>query len=82
MADQSGFLIGIKKGDERNAEIHDGQALDLGEVGRRENAPARRTIQVQCCGSGIPYPDPKTATKERGEKNMLSYILGSHKSQN
>ncbi len=46
MAYQSGFLIRIKKGDERDAEIHDGQALDLGEVGRRENAPTIRTIFV------------------------------------
>jgi hypothetical protein len=43
MADQSRFLIGIMKWDEGDAEIHDGQALDLGEVGRRENAPAIRT---------------------------------------
>jgi hypothetical protein len=46
MASKSGFLIGIKKGDERYAEIHDGQALDLGEVGRGQNAPAIRTIFV------------------------------------
>ncbi len=46
MANQSGFLIGIKKGDERDAEIHDGQALDLGQIGRRENAPEIRTIYV------------------------------------
>ncbi len=26
----------------------------------------------QCCGSGMFIPDPKTATKERGEKNLLS----------
>jgi hypothetical protein len=46
MATRSRFLIRIKKGDERDAEIHDGQALDLGEVGRGENAPAIRTIFV------------------------------------
>ncbi len=44
VANQSRFLIGIKKGDERNVEIHDGQALDLSEVGRGQNAPATRTI--------------------------------------
>jgi hypothetical protein len=24
----------------------------------------------QCCGSGMFNPDPKTATKERGEKKL------------
>jgi hypothetical protein len=55
MANRSRFLIGIKKGDERYAEIHDGQALDLGEVGRRENAPARRKIFVD---TSVADPDP------------------------
>jgi hypothetical protein len=36
----------------------------------------------QCCVSGmfipdpdLPIPDPKTATKERGKKNLLSYLF-------
>ncbi len=28
----------------------------------------------QCGGSGMFIPDPKTATKERGEKNLMSYL--------
>jgi hypothetical protein len=28
----------------------------------------------------LPIPDPKTAAKERGEKNLLSYLFCSHKS--
>jgi hypothetical protein len=46
----------------------------------------RDTFEKQCCGSGmfIPpdpdfypsrIPDPKTARKERGEKNLLSYLF-------
>jgi hypothetical protein len=46
LAKRSRFLIGIKKGDEGDAEIHDSQALDLSEVGRGENAPAIKTINV------------------------------------
>jgi hypothetical protein len=53
-----------------------------------------RSTILQCCGSGmfIPdsdflifvypgsrTPDPKTATKERGEKNLMSYFFCSHK---
>jgi hypothetical protein len=26
----------------------------------------------QCCGSGMFIPDPKTATKERGEKKFVA----------
>jgi hypothetical protein len=28
---------------------------------------------------GSPIPDPETATKERGEKNLLYYLFCSHK---
>ncbi len=31
--------------------------------------------KIQCCGSGMFIPDPKTATEERGEKDLLSYLF-------
>ncbi len=49
------------------------------ETGSRSGS---RRAKMQCCGSGmfIPdpgsrIPDPKTATKERGEKKILSYFF-------
>ena len=33
----------------------------------------------QCCGSGMFIPDPKTATKERGEKICCHTFFGSPK---
>jgi hypothetical protein len=35
----------------------------------------------QCCGPGMFIPDPKTATKERGEvkQSLLSYLFSSYK---
>ncbi len=38
-----------------------------------------RILDPEFTHPGSRIPDPKTATKERGEKNLLSYFFYSHK---
>jgi hypothetical protein len=66
-------------------EGHEGNAIAACKYLRlRKNFPRRLKITVQnppvesiVCPSRI--PDPKTATKERGEKNLLFYLFRCHK---
>jgi hypothetical protein len=41
--------------------------------------PGSRILIFTHPGYRISDPDPKIATKERGEKNLLSYLFCSHK---
>jgi hypothetical protein len=45
----------------------------------RDVYPGSRILVLSIPDPGRRIPDPKTTTKERGEKNLLSYLFCSHK---